>query len=306
MTRLQWSDLPDDLREHICGCLGDRVISSTPLTGGFSPGMTAVLTCAGGDEFFVKAVSSRQNSYSPVLYRQEAYLNGLLPSDRPAPRFLWSTDHADWAVLAFERISGKCPETPWKQEELQAVLAEVRRLPRAAGRAAQLPAVRELFEEELVGWRELAGRAAAPSLHPWIMKHLAELAELEQQWEQVVDGPWLVHGDLRSDNVLIVDGAVILVDWAYACRGSKLFDVVLLLLSAVAQGGCAPRDVLRDTRYVDPTEREAALILLATFTGWFTWLSTKPPVPGLPTLRTFQTQMATAGRRCLELGASWS
>lgn len=213
-------------------------------------------------------------------------------------------DHDDWAVLAFERLPGSSPEVPWKARELQAVLDVTRRLPRAVGRSARLPSVAELFREELVGWRELAGRSASPPLHPWISSRLADLVGLEEQWEEAAEGHQLVHGDLRADNTLLVNGEAMLVDWAYACRGSALFDIVLLLLGAVAQGGQDPAGVLRGSGRLRRGEHDAAFVLLATFTGWFTWLGSLPPVPGLPTLRPFQDRMAAAGRRCLR--AAWT
>lgn len=73
-----------------------------------------------------------------------------------------------------------------------------------------------------------------------------------------------------------------------------------LLLGAVEAGGCRPEGVLSaGSGLLRKDEHDAAVVLLAVFTGWFTRLKILPPVPGLPALRPFQARMAATGRSCL-------
>jgi hypothetical protein len=307
------------VRERIADRLGSPVVRERRASGGFSPGMASVLTGADGRAVFVKAVSAEQNAYSPVLYRQEAVLHRMLPVSAPAPRLLWSFDDGDWAVLGFAPLAGAEPPVPWRPDHLRSVSATARGLGTVEP-ASRLPAVSELFGPELRGWRSLAadGPPNGTAGH-WWENRVDALVRLEDSWEEASAGDALLHGDLRADNVLLADAAptptgplrpdpsappaecgVVLVDWAYACRGAAVFDQVLLLLGVVASGGWAPQDVLDPAAgLLRPAEADPALVLMAAFTGWFTRLQGLPPVPGLPALRPFQARMAEAGRRCL-------
>ncbi|WLQ31972.1 phosphotransferase [Streptomyces castrisilvae] len=324
MTRLVWDSLPDAIRRRVAGRIGSEIVHEAPAVGGFSPGMASVLTGADGRSAFVKAVSAEQNSYSPELYRREAALHAGLPQGLPAPTLMWSFDYEDWSVLAFAPVHGAVPPLPWKRAHLLAVLDTVRGLT-APDPDSPLPGVDELFREELTGWRSLAAAEAVAGTHrptgtpgfvaedPWLRRHLDRLIRLEESWEDAARGHGLLHADLRADNVLLTEaedrpsavtgsseGSVVLVDWAYACRGATVFDLVYLLLGAVEAGGCRPEDVLSaGSGLLRKDEHDAAAVLLAAFTGWFTWLKTLPPVPGLPALRPFQARMAAAGRSCL-------
>ncbi len=57
-------------------------------------------------------------------------------------------------------------------------------------------------------------------------------------------GDWLVHGDLRSDNICLEDERVVFVDWSHASRGHSEHDLALLLPTLLLEGGPQPYDVM--------------------------------------------------------------
>jgi hypothetical protein len=80
-VRVHWEQLPPFVRREIEERIGERVVRSITQPGGFSPGMAARLTTAGGREVFVKAVSERANPDAPQMHRREAEVVAALPPE---------------------------------------------------------------------------------------------------------------------------------------------------------------------------------------------------------------------------------
>ncbi|MFD0517684.1 phosphotransferase family protein [Paractinoplanes durhamensis] len=103
-----------------------------------------------------------------------------------------------------------------------------------------LPSLAEIIRSEMSWWSEIAaGREPMPRTahHTAAPAHLPELAALEQSLPALVDGPGMMHGDLRIDNVLIDrSGRARLCDWTWPCLGAPWFDTITLLISAFASG----------------------------------------------------------------------
>ena len=138
---------------------------------------------------------------------------------RPFPVLLDVYDDGGWVALAFEAIEGRLPRHPWDRAELDGVVERPRRGPRRAhpepgppSRTGRRPVFRQLFG----GWAELGGCEGHTGLDPWCARHLSRLAELEARWPEAIEGPTLVHGDIRSDNILIGPTGPVFVDWPHA------------------------------------------------------------------------------------------
>jgi len=156
-------------------------------------------------------------------------------------------------------------------------------------------------------WSELAGSAAAPpaGFDPWARDHLDRLAELEATWPAACAGSTLVHGDVRSDNVLVSEGGVVFVDWPHGAVGNPAFDLVAWAPSVVLEGGPPPEDLLAlyaPSGRIDP---DALTVLLAAVAGFFVLHSLRPAPPGLPTLRPFQAAQGEVALAWLQRRTGW-
>jgi aminoglycoside phosphotransferase (APT) family kinase protein len=288
-ARVPWEDLPSSVREAVEAGLGARVVEAETQPGGFSPGVAARLRLDNGGRAFVKAVGSSPNPYSPGLHRREAEVAAALPPETPAPRLLFSHDDGDWVALVFEDVPGREPELPWRNDELERVLAAVTDLSKALTPAPlKVDTFAKRFEAMLSGWRLLAEAGGSPGLDPWAGDRLDVLADLEEKWMDAASGETLIHSDVRSDNVLVTPERVVFVDWPHASLGAPWLELLCFLPSVAMQGGPQPWEIF-DVHPVSceaPAERVDAV--LAALAGFFVYASAQQPPPGLPTLRDFQ------------------
>jgi hypothetical protein len=307
-VHLPWAHVPDVVHQWAADLGGGRPEAVRNLTGGFSPGATAILRWP-DRSVFVKAVGPDLNPESPFMHRREAVVAAALPVAGPFPRLLGTLYDGEWVALAFEAVEGRPPRFPWDPAEFDTVVAAL-----AAMHAALTPSPAPGLESLAVyaqrlfgGWAALAELGAPSGLDPWANGHLGRLAELESGWPEACAGSTLVHGDVRADNVLVTAGAgeVLFVDWPHAAVGNPAFDVVGWAPSVVLEGGPEPEELL--ARY----ERERALdadtvtVLLAAIAGFFVSRSLEPPPPGLPTLRSFQAAQGAVALAWLRRRTGW-
>ena len=123
---------------------------------------------------------------------------------------------------------------------------------------------------------------------PWCRERLDDLAAIEARWEETTVGDGLIHGDVRSDNVLLADdGRVTFVDWTSTCTGAGWFEVLAMLPSVQLEGGGEPESALARAGLAD-LDVAAMLPLVAALAGYFVERGRLPDPPGLPTVRAFQ------------------
>lgn len=301
--RLDWRDLPRRVRETIVDLAGAQVTAETSATSGFSPGFVAVLELADGRAVFVKAVSPRENPAAPDQARAEIRVARAVPASVPAPRLLWWQDDGDWVISGFTPVHGRTPALPWHEDDLQLVLAAVDDL--SATRPLpghELVSSQDQLAEEFTGWARLAAgddeqRALLVDRlgkrGRWALDHLADLVVWEREAPAACAGDRLVHGDLRSDNVMIDDHRQVwLLDWPNATVGAPWLDLVFLLPSVAAEGGGSPADRFAAhpvSQGVDPDQVRAVLAGLA---GSFAYGCLQDDPPGIPNLRSFQAAQA--------------
>jgi hypothetical protein len=306
-VHLPWARVPDPVQAWAARLGGGPPTSVRDLTGGFSPGATAVLAWP-KHSVFVKAVGTALNAESPHMHRREAVVSAALPSSGPFPRLLETYDDGDWVALAFEAVDGRPPRHPWDPAELALVADALAAMhvaltpcpPTGVGSLAEY--VRRLFG----GWGALAATGPPPALDPWARDHLTQLAELESGWPEACTGSTLVHGDVRGDNVLVTAReTVVFVDWPHAAVGNPAFDVVGWAPSVVLEGGPAPEELLARYRGSRPLDDEAITVLLAAISGFFVSHSFGAPPPGLPTLRSFQAAQGGVALEWLRRRTGW-
>ena len=99
----------------------------------------------------------------------------------------------------------------------------------------------------------------------------------------------MVHGDVRSDNLCLRDGAALLLDWNLASVGNPQFDVAFWLPSLALENGPRPDDVMADC----PVE------LAAYVAGFFASRAGEPDIAHAPLVRSIQ-------RRQLDTPLPWA
>jgi hypothetical protein len=213
----------------------------------------------------------------------------------PAPRLLGVHDDGDWVALVLEDVEGCHPVTPWRTEQLAAVLAALGTLAEhdVTPALSDLPETGADLAEDLEGWQRIA-RDPPESLDPWTRAHLSQLVDLAGRAPGVLTGDRLVHTDIRADNLLVrPDGTVVVVDWPWATRGPAWFDTLGVLINVSLYGGHDVDALLSaHTRVgVDPDDLTAVLVGLA---GYFLDSARRPAPAGLPTVRAFQAAEGAA------------
>ncbi len=309
-VHLPWVRVPAAVRDWAAHFGPGPPAAVRDVVGGFSPGATSILEWpAPARSVFVKAVGSELNPHSPGLHRREIVISSALPRSAHFPRLLDTYDDGTWVALAFEVVAGRPPRHPWEPDELGRVAAALAALhdeltPSPAPAFEPLADyVRALFG----GWSDLAGAGAPPpGLDVWARDNLDRLAELEASWPAACAGSTLVHGDVRSDNLLVSDEGVVFVDWPHAGVGNPAFDLVAWAPSVVLEGGPPPETLL--SLYGSPSgdiDPDILTVLLAAVTGFFVSHSLRPPPPGLPTLRSFQAAQGEVALSWLRRRTGW-
>jgi hypothetical protein len=305
-VHLPWANVPAAVKEWAAALGGGEPTAVRDLHGGFSPGAAARLECPRG-AVFVKAVGEELNPESPALHRREALVSAALPPLPAFPVLLDVHDEDGWVALAFDAIEGGVPRHPWDRAELDSVVRALEDVHHALtpSPAPHLEPARLVFEKVFGGWSRLASANDTTGLDPWCLKNLSRLAELEARWPEAIDGQTLVHGDIRSDNILISPTGPVFVDWPHAAVGAPVFDLVAWAPSVVLEGGPQPEELLAahgPSRSADP---DIVSVLLAAVSGFFVAHSLRPPPPGLPTLRSFQAAQGEVALAWLRRHTAW-
>jgi len=272
-ARVAWQDVPESVRTAIEEVCGAAVIEARTQPGGFSPGLAARVRCADGARWFVKAASAELNPDTPRMHRQEATVLGdldplILAERLPVPRLWGTVEHGPWFALVVDDVDGRQPVLPWRDYELDLVLASLDRLlealtPAPATAISRAPAIAEYLGADFGGWRALARTPGDDRLDPWSRARLAELAALEATWATHAAGDTLLHADIRADNLLLTGGGVVasgrvmVVDWPHACRGAAFVDLVAFAPSVAMQGGPEPAELLARSRAGRNVSRES-------------------------------------------------
>jgi aminoglycoside phosphotransferase (APT) family kinase protein len=313
-ARVAWHDVPEPTRTAIEEACGAAVIEARTQPGGFSPGVAARVRCADGGRWFVKAASAELNPDAPGFHRQEARvladLDALILTRRlPVPRLRGTVADGPWFALVIEDVDGRQPVLPWRDPELDLVLAALDRLaetltPAPAMVMSAVPGIAEFLAADFSGWRALAKTPGDDRLDPWSRARLDELAALEATWAAHAAGGTLLHCDIRADNLLLTsEGApgdrVMVVDWPHACRGAAFVDLVCFAPSVAMQGGPGPAELLARSRVGRSVRHESLAAVVCALAGYFTERSLQPPPPGLPTVRQFQAAQGEVTRRWL-------
>ncbi|MEO8394957.1 MAG: phosphotransferase [Chloroflexota bacterium] len=311
-VRIGWLDMPEAIRAQVEDWLGGAVVEAVTPSGGFSPGVVALLRTADGRKVFIKAASPAQNPDTPAIHRREARIMEHFPAGAPVPRLLWSIDDAEsgWFVALYWPIKGRSPAQPWQTDELLRVLDAVTALATALTPSPLLPPLvptaSEALAQHICGWQLLADDPPLRDrLDDWSLRHLEGLARLEAKAPAAAVGDTLLHFDLRADNMLIDDQRVWIVDWPHAAIGAAWVDMVLFAPSVRLSGGLSPEELLNHHAPSRAADSDALNAVIASLAGYFTQRGLLPPPPGLPTVRAFQAAQGVVTREWLAQRLGW-
>ncbi len=158
------------------------------------------------------------------------------------------------------------------------------------------------------GLRRLMDRdGCLPS--PWSDANSDRLVRLESEMVSAVEGNNLVHGDLRADNVLVnSDGLAVAVDWPAAAVGNPLFDQLTLIVSLALVSGRPAEVVAGFSTQLENIDASVVTTLLVGLYGHYLWASSLNNPPGIPGVRSYQSQLANVLERWLtaRLRTGWA
>ncbi|MEV6984493.1 phosphotransferase [Sphaerisporangium sp. NPDC051017] len=294
--RPPWERLPSAFRELVDDSLDSPVASAQVQQGGFTPGVAARLILTDGTRVFVKALPD--DHLLAHRYRAEAATSEALPAVVPAPRLRLHRDAEGWVLLVFDDVEGRHPDLSPGSPDVPAVAAAVEAMTESLTPCPlpDVPSASTICVPMIHGWDELATDPPA-DLGAWERDNLPLLVELEAAWAARADGPALVHGDIRPDNLLITaHETVVVVDWAKPRRGNQWRDLTDLIPHMIMTGHApdAAERALHGLQFWERAPAEAITGYAAAYAGFWTRMSRKPDPPGVPNLRAYQRRAAGA------------
>ena len=262
-----------------------RALAATPVGWRAASGHAApsnrryVVDLEGGRSAFVKIAAY---DYTAGWLRDEFRIHSALDGQPFLPRVLGWDDDGLAPALALEDISGATWPPPWDTARIDAVLATLASVHTTPPPDGVPPATESQFGQD--GWPDVAADpehflSLGLCSPDWLLDQLPTLAAAASAAE--IEGASLLHFDVRSDNLCLRDGRVMLVDWNSACVGNALLDTASWLPSLAAEGGPAPHVIL-------PDETPGLPAIASLLAGYFCARAGLPPIPQAPHARPLQ------------------
>lgn len=265
------------LRRRIAALVGSEVAMAHEPPGGFTVAGRWVVGLADGRSAFVKVGTTPDTA---EWLRSEHHW-----CTRIGGRFMPEVvafDDGEEPIVVFEDLSTAHWPPPWRDGDLVRVVDTLAEVASAAPDAALAPL------EDASHWSEGWGDVARDP-GPLLSLRLASPAWLEGALPELIaaaaaaplSGTALVHADVRSDNLCILEDRVVLVDWNLPHRGNATFDLAALAPSLRLEGGPLPDELV-------PDQPELAALLA----GYFCQRAGLPTIPQAPRVRRFQERQA--------------
>jgi hypothetical protein len=283
--------VPSNVRSELLSDWGEpaQVVS---LDRGFSPGCLAIVGVP-DRRCFVKISGILPNERTPNLHRREVEVLRSLGSVEVAPALIGSVDLPDWAGLATSYVPAvELLTDQW----LSAALRLSADIAKTKPSGLLKPLATSLPTEFLWGGFQRLAQVGAPGWSSWSEQHFTKLMAREEHFFDLLDGNAVLHGDLRADNVLVIDsGGAVAVDWPSAGIGNPLFDQVMLVTSWMLEIGHEDRAAFDAL----DAERADLVVCLIGILGHYAWAGSLVDPPGIPGVRAYQRAMRDLVERLL-------
>lgn len=256
--------------------LGADVIAFDAISGGYTTQHLARLTLSDGTRAVLKAaapgVADRVDWGLQVRREIDAYRAWpFLAPWRPRMRATFVCD--GWTVLVTEEVAGAARIPPWTAPLLDAVGRGLAGMHAAsAGWPGDVPAPRDHRFHERVrrAGRDQGDLPASWAGHgwwAWLDRVLDAAGEAAAALVRNAP-PRLLHYGVRSDNLFVRDGRLVLVDWPIARWGAQAIDSAHWAVSVEAEGGPdAPRVHARYLAHA-PEAADQTTGAVAYVAGW--------------------------------------
>jgi hypothetical protein len=268
------------LSKRIERLAGKSITRTEAVQGGYTPATRLRVFFTDGSTLFAKIGTTPLTA--EFLRHEKPVYESLTGSF--IPRFIGWDDDGRHPILLIEDLSDAHWPPPWLDSQIRQI---VDTLPAVWNSSPpDLPKLTDLtyvFD----GWHQISDDpepflSLQLATETWLKSALPTLLEVDGR--EIVDGRSLLHLDLRSDNVCIDSGRVILIDWNLACIGNARFDLGAWLPSLEAEGGPLPESIMPDSGDI------AALV-----SGFFASRAGLPMIPDAPHVRQIQlVQLKTA------------
>ena len=303
-----WSAVPAAVRAEAERRLRSRVVRATRAYGGYAASATFRLALANGRRAFFKAgypPPPGSAAIFPIDREEKRYLALARFMGRWAPRLYGSFRLERWHVLLMEDL-GPATIPPWTTEKTRRAARSYARFHQST-LGARLPAFLPRNEHvDFAGfWRALAtsgdlagtaslARRRADDAREWLDVALPVLRERERELETARRPFALLHVDTRSDNLRLIGDRLVLFDWPFAAAGPAEFDLAAFAQAVTAEDGPSPERVLAWYEEVLPLRAREIDASIAGIAGYFADRAWRPPLPGLPRLRSIQRRQLIA------------
>jgi hypothetical protein len=299
-----WSQVPLAVRAETERLLGARVVRATRRFGGYGPSATFHVALADGRSAFFKGVYPLPEGSGVrwALDEEERVYVELQEHITPwAPDYYGSLRLDGWHALLIESVTGeKIP--PWTDAAGR----------RAARSYAQFHAgtmdkglpdwlSREAHLEFTGFWQGIAADesrlARLATLGPtakisraiarWVTDHAASLTAAEIPLREAKRF-CLLHFDTRSDNIRLKGDLLRMFDWPWTAVGPPEFDFGAFAQSVASEGGPDPELLTSWYSEVLPIDSDVLTAVAVGISGFFADRGSRPDMPELPRLRSFQ------------------
>jgi aminoglycoside phosphotransferase (APT) family kinase protein len=263
----EYPELPAEVLDDVASVVGAEVTLLSRLPGGFDVGAMRI-QLAGRVNAVLKAWPRARPNQLDESLRAQRVVEHMRRRGYPTPAWLGvgATATHIWHLMDFVDAAPAPELTPSLVEQLM----EINEL--QAGQAS------EPYDHWSYAWRLATGQESGQDLAPSLSRAVAELSGYSSVVSALVErlrlmcgdvpppreAPDMVHADLKPDNVLVRDGAVVaVVDIGNAGSGTRATDLTTLQWYTFQD----PLDGVRRrlwTRILDLVDWEGAAVLAAT------------------------------------------